>query len=134
MTARQSMPSTTTPTYRSSTTWQPEGPKPSPTSPPQPWDGLAEPRSSAPKPPDLARIFAVDVAKRAGYVDHNGRLALLAGGRDANGGGPWRTEGVCVLYAPQVHGFATAGLLPFSFQNKYLICACQRQVPARLMS
>jgi hypothetical protein len=41
----------------------------------------------------LAGIFAVDAAKRAAYVDHNGRLRLLAGGWDANGGGPWRSVG-----------------------------------------
>ena len=104
------MPSTTTQTHRFlTTTWLAEGPTPSLLAPPQPWDGLAEPRSSAPKLPDLARIFAVDAAKRAGYVDHNGRLALLAGGRDANGGGPWRTEGVCVLYALRLDDLRSGG-------------------------
>ena len=100
MTGRQPMPSTTTQTCRSLTTWQPEGPKLSLLAPPQRWDGLAEPHFTCPKPPDLPCIFAVDAAKRAGFVDHNGRLALLAGGRDANGGGPWRSEVLCVLYAP----------------------------------
>ena len=71
--------------------------------PPQRWDRLVEPHLTCPKPPDLAHIFAVDAARRAGYVDHNGRLALLAGGRDANGGGPWRTEVLCVAYALCTH-------------------------------
>jgi hypothetical protein len=57
----------TTPTYRfSTTTWQPEGPKPSPTSPPQPWDGLAEPHFNRTKLPDLAGIFAGDGLVGAG--------------------------------------------------------------------
>jgi hypothetical protein len=53
---------------------------------------------NCPKPPDLTNIFAVDAAKRAVYVDHNGRLALLAGRRDASEGGQWRADGVCVAY------------------------------------
>jgi hypothetical protein len=68
-------------------------------SPPQHRDGLPELRSSSSKLPDLERIVAVGGLAGAGYVDPKGRLSLLAGGRDANGGGPWRTEGVCVSYA-----------------------------------
>jgi len=67
MTGRQPTQKTTTTTYRfSTTTWQPESPTLSPTSPPQPWDGLAKPHLTCPKPLDLPCIFAVDGLVGAG--------------------------------------------------------------------
>ena len=39
-----------------------------------------------PKLADLPRTLAVNAAKRAGYVDLNGRLTRRAGGQDASGG------------------------------------------------
>jgi hypothetical protein len=47
------------------TTWRPEGRKPSLLAPPQPWNGVAEPRSSAPKLADLSRILPVDAPEQA---------------------------------------------------------------------
>jgi hypothetical protein len=72
--------------------------------------GLAEPHCTGPKPPDLPCIFAVGAATLAGYGDHNGRFTLLAAGRGAKGGGPWRTVGVCEPYA-MVHAWTSRGHL-----------------------
>lgn len=52
-----------------------------------------------PQLPDLVDILAVDAVDLAGFADQYGRLRLLAGGLDAGGGGPWRTEGVCGTHA-----------------------------------